>query len=104
MFSIPVWMTFPVAFNLYWLATSGLQLVILNLFRVERFRRFVGIPEFLPGSKLERLNKKVVAVVEKPTIFSSKPVKAITKETTTNATAAQTHTRKKLSQANKKRR
>lgn len=63
--SIPVWMTFPVvstelitdlfdqAFNLYWLTASSVQLVILNLFRSDRFRAFIGIPEYLPGSVLE---------------------------------------------------
>lgn len=56
--SIPVWMTFPVAFNLYWLTASTVQLVILNLFRSDRFRAFIGIPEYLPGSVLERNNLK----------------------------------------------
>lgn len=56
--SIPVWMTFPVAFNLYWITTSSVQLFILTLFRSDRFRRIIGIPEYLPGSKLERMNIK----------------------------------------------
>ena len=72
--SIPIWMTFPAAFNLYWLTASGTQLIILNLFRLQWFREFVGIPEYLPGSKLERLNTKVQTVVDKPIVFSSKPV------------------------------
>ena len=29
----PVWMTFPVAFNIYWMMSSGTQLVVLTLFR-----------------------------------------------------------------------
>lgn len=52
--SIPVWMTFPVAFNLYWIANSSVQLLILLLFRRDKFRRWMGVPDFLPGSKLER--------------------------------------------------
>mmetsp|Transcript_47787 Transcript_47787/g.35036 ORF Transcript_47787/g.35036 Transcript_47787/m.35036 type:complete len:158 (+) Transcript_47787:274-747(+) len=56
--SIPIWMTFPCAFNLYWISSSLIQLIILNLFRSLRFREFVGIPEYLPGSKLERMNVK----------------------------------------------
>ena len=31
--SIPIWMTFPAAFNVYWLVFSGSQLLILNAFR-----------------------------------------------------------------------
>jgi len=72
MVSIPIWMTFPVAFNLYWLITSGVQLLVLNLFRFQRFRQFLGIPKFLPGSKLERLNVKVIKQTNKPKIFKSK--------------------------------
>lgn len=60
--SVPIWMTFPSAFNLYWLTTSSVQLIILNLFRSDRFRAAIGIPEYLPGSKLERMNTKVTHV------------------------------------------
>jgi hypothetical protein len=70
--SIPIWMTFPVAFNLYWLVTSGCQLAVLNAFRFSKFRKFLGIPDFLPGSKLERLNvKKVVSTANKVKVFSN---------------------------------
>jgi len=69
--SIPIWMTFPSAFNIYWLVTSGFQLATLNAFRIEKFRHFLGIPTFLPGSKLERLNVKHVKKVYKPKIYSS---------------------------------
>jgi hypothetical protein len=31
------------------------HLIILNLFRNPGFRKFIGIPEYLPGTKLERL-------------------------------------------------
>lgn len=56
--SVPIWMTFPAAFNLYWLVTAGVQLTVVSLFRTNWFRNFCGIPEYLPGSKLERLNAK----------------------------------------------
>ena len=52
--SIPIQMTFPVAFNLYWIASSSVQLAILLAFRQDRFRLFMGVPDYLPGSKLER--------------------------------------------------
>jgi membrane protein insertase Oxa1/YidC/SpoIIIJ len=69
--SIPIWMTFPAAFNIYWLVTSGCQLLVLNAFRFTKFRKILGIPDFLPGSKLERLNvKKVVSEVSKVKVFS----------------------------------
>lgn len=52
--SIPVQMTFPAAFNLYWMASSSVQLAILLAFRTDRFRMFMGVPDYLPGSKLEK--------------------------------------------------
>lgn len=54
--AVPVWMTFPAAFNLYWMVSAFSQLTILTLFRIASVRRFFGIPQYLPGSKLERLN------------------------------------------------
>jgi YidC/Oxa1 family membrane protein insertase len=67
--SIPIWMTFPAAFNLYWAVTASMQLLILNAFRIHSFRRFVGLPDFLPGTKLERLNVKKFGEVIKPKIL-----------------------------------
>lgn len=54
--TIPVWMTFPAAFNLYWITSSCVQLSILLAFRTDVFRRFMGVPDYLPGSKLEKQN------------------------------------------------
>ena len=89
--TVPIWMTFPAvsrqfafsnsffmlqAFNLYWVATNLAQLIIMNLFRMERFRKFMGIPEFLPGSKLERMNTKLQikeAAVSQVKTFSHNP-------------------------------
>jgi len=42
--SIPIWMTFPAAFNVYWLITAGCQLAVMNAFRFDRFRKMMGIP------------------------------------------------------------
>lgn len=64
--TIPIWLTFPAAFNMYWLVSSVLQLIVLNLFRTLWFRQMMGIPRFLPGSKLERMNTKIVQEVIKP--------------------------------------
>ena len=62
--SIPVQMTFPAAFNLYWIASSSVQLAILTGFRMDNFRRFMGVPDYLPGSKLE---KQHIAAVHRQT-------------------------------------
>ena len=56
--SIPIWMTFPVAFNIYWIVTAGFQFMMLNSFRSDLVRKVLGIPKYLPGTKLERLNVK----------------------------------------------
>lgn len=67
--TIPVWMTFPSAFNLYWMTTSLIQLVVLNLFRNLKFRNMLGIPRFLPGSKLEKMNTKPKRQVIRPDVI-----------------------------------
>ena len=56
--AIPVWMTFPAAFNLYWMTASWMQIIVLNLFRNLKFRQMIGIPQYLPGSKLEKINMR----------------------------------------------
>jgi hypothetical protein len=50
-----------------------IHLIILNLFRNQKFRGYIGIPEYLPGTKLERMNTKVAMNVIKPKIYSSPP-------------------------------
>lgn len=42
--SIPIWMTFPAAFNIYWIVNSGFQLALVSVVRSERFRKYLGIP------------------------------------------------------------
>lgn len=74
--SVPIWMTFPAAFNLYWISSSLVQLTILNLFRNMKFRKFIGVPEYLPGTKLEALNTKSAMNVIKPKVFSAPPPSA----------------------------
>ena len=71
--SIPIWMTFPVAFNLYWLVTASVQVAVLNSFRIHKFRKSMGIPDYLPGTKLERLNVKKAQEVHKPKVLTHKP-------------------------------
>lgn len=70
--SIPIWMTFPSAFNIYWIMFSLVQTIMTNAFRFKWFRIKVGLPDYLPGSKLEALHAKPVAVnLEKPKIYKT---------------------------------
>lgn len=76
--AVPVWMTFPAAFNIYWMCSAFCQLTILSLFRIASVRKFFGIPRYLPNSKLERLNvkqriTKPVSQGQKQVILSNKP-------------------------------
>ena len=59
--SIPIQMTFPAAFNVYWLASSLVQLVIVTGFRMDSFRAYLGVPKALPGTKLDRQYKGLAA-------------------------------------------
>jgi hypothetical protein len=38
-----------------------------------KFRKFIGVPEYLPGTKLEQMNTKVAVNVLKPKIYSAPP-------------------------------
>lgn len=69
MLTIPIWMTFPSAFNMYWMTSSSIQLIILNLFRNDNFKKMMGIPKYLPGTKLEKMNQvRAKTEVIKPTL------------------------------------
>lgn len=57
--SIPIQMTFPAAFNLYWMSSSMVQLLIVTGFRMDNFRSYLGVPNALPGTKLERQYKGI---------------------------------------------
>jgi len=82
--AIPIQMTFPAAFNLYWLTTSSVQLFVMTMFRSEKFRGYMGIPEFLPGTKLERINvKKVKSSLEnQPKVLLNAPPPSARKKAT----------------------
>jgi hypothetical protein len=38
-----------------------------------KFRKFIGVPEYLPGTKLEQMNTKAAVNVFKPKVFSAPP-------------------------------
>jgi len=82
--AIPIQMTFPAAFNLYWMTTSGVQLAVMTAFRNEKFRLYMGVPEFLPGTKLERINVKNVktSIENQPKVLLSAPLSGARKKAT----------------------
>lgn len=51
--ALPVFMALPASFNLYWLGSSLIHWTTLNFFRFQKFRSFMGVPKFLPGTKAE---------------------------------------------------
>mmetsp|Transcript_14448 Transcript_14448/g.24653 ORF Transcript_14448/g.24653 Transcript_14448/m.24653 type:complete len:312 (-) Transcript_14448:32-967(-) len=79
--SIPIWMTLPAAFNVYWIIFSSFQLVLLNLLRFTRVRQHLGINRFLPGTKLERLNVKNVRAVQQAKVLMQPPSKKVIEQT-----------------------
>jgi hypothetical protein len=51
------------------------------LFRFDGFRKFIGIPEFLAGTKLERMNSKVkISITEQPKVLTQKPTVGMKKK------------------------
>ena len=42
--TVPVWMTFPAAFNIYWITTSSIQFLFINVIRSQAIRKRLGIP------------------------------------------------------------
>ncbi len=38
-----------------------------------KFRKFIGVPEYLPGTRLEQMNTKAAVNVIKPKVFSAPP-------------------------------
>lgn len=73
---IPIQMTFPVAFNLYWISFMLVQLAQTNAFRADSFRKWINLPDYLPGTKLEAMHAKPHVEVIKPTVlYKTKPLK-----------------------------
>lgn len=56
----------------------------MTLFRSDRFRNYMGIPDYLPGSKLERINVKKIKVdlAAQPKILDHKPAEGARKKAT----------------------
>jgi hypothetical protein len=56
-FSLPVMCTFETGTILYFCVSSFLNFLINYALLSERSKKFLGVVEFLPGSKLERMNQ-----------------------------------------------
>ncbi len=53
---MPIVLFFPSGLNLYWAITAGFHLAVTASIRSKTMRKFMGIPEYLPGTILEKLN------------------------------------------------
>jgi YidC/Oxa1 family membrane protein insertase len=72
---------FPAALNLYWIASALVQLLISVTVKAPAFRKMMGIPEYLPGSILEKLNSaKKPDIIKSMFVANEKPVYTIPKE------------------------
>jgi len=81
---------FPAALNLYWIASALVQLLISVTVKAPSFRKLMGIPEYLPGSILEKLNSaKKPDIVKSVFIANEKPAYGIPKEAINAAAQAQ---------------
>jgi YidC/Oxa1 family membrane protein insertase len=70
---IPVTSTFPAAIVLNWTMMSVFQMTINSLVYSRIGRKILKIPQYLPGSILEKHNTRVTSPVLKPKVFSHKP-------------------------------
>ena len=74
--TIPIWSSLPAAFNLYWVVTIMTNVAVNVITRSNSFRKFFRISDFLPGTKLARMNKITSSDVIKPkVVFAFNPTK-----------------------------
>lgn len=70
---IPITASFPSAIVLNWFIMSFFQLVLNSLVYTKRGKNLIGIPQYLPGSILEKFNTVVKTPVFKPNVYQHKP-------------------------------
>eukprot|EP01016_Furgasonia_blochmanni_P036827 TRINITY_DN4252_c0_g2_i4.p1 TRINITY_DN4252_c0_g2~~TRINITY_DN4252_c0_g2_i4.p1 ORF type:complete len:398 (-),score=65.63 TRINITY_DN4252_c0_g2_i4:169-1362(-) len=63
--SIPVVVFFPACLNLYWALNAFAHLMVSLLVRSARFKRLMNIPQYLPGSIMEKMNSSKVVEIKK---------------------------------------
>mmetsp|Transcript_1879 Transcript_1879/g.4068 ORF Transcript_1879/g.4068 Transcript_1879/m.4068 type:complete len:101 (-) Transcript_1879:10683-10985(-) len=73
--SLPITSTMPAAIVLNWTIMSLFQLSVNMLTFTQRGRKILKMPDYLPGSLLEKFNTKKAVNVLKPKIFSAPPKK-----------------------------
>jgi len=86
--TIPFVGFFPAALNIYWITTALVQLLISMCIRSTAFRRAMGIPEYLPGSILEKLHGGKKPDIVKTVFTVDKNVEDAVKATTVGAQAS----------------
>lgn len=70
---IPITSTFPSAIVLNWFIMSSFQLAINSFLLTKVGLKLLGIPQYLPGTILEKHNNMVKAPVIKPKVLQHKP-------------------------------
>ena len=74
-FTVPISSTFPSAIVLNWFVMSAFQLSCNILVYSSRGRKLMRIPDFLPGTHLEKIYERQTVEVVKPKIYSKKELK-----------------------------
>ena len=84
----PVLMFFPSGMTLYWVTVSALQLITTLVIRNKSLAKFLGVPDYLPGTILyhknirqaeiqrlreQQLAEKISLRTTRKTLFSSEP-------------------------------
>ena len=55
------------------------QLTLINIFRSERMKNYMGVPDYLPDTELERLNAKLSVKVDIPKTYTLSELKKLKK-------------------------
>eukprot|EP01016_Furgasonia_blochmanni_P042089 TRINITY_DN5550_c0_g1_i4.p2 TRINITY_DN5550_c0_g1~~TRINITY_DN5550_c0_g1_i4.p2 ORF type:complete len:263 (-),score=53.23 TRINITY_DN5550_c0_g1_i4:1136-1924(-) len=63
--SLPIVVFFPACINIYWAVNATVHLSVSLLIRSKTFKRIAGIPQYLPGSILERMYQQKQAGLKK---------------------------------------
>lgn len=70
--AIPVSSTFPSAIVLNWFMMSSFQVFCNSFVYTQAGRKLLNIPEYLPGSMMEKLHSKQTVEVQKPKVYTHK--------------------------------
>jgi YidC/Oxa1 family membrane protein insertase len=87
--TIPFVGFFPAALNIYWITTALVQLLITMSVRSTALRSMMGIPEYLPGSILEKLHGVKKPDIVKTVFTVDKTVEDVVNSTTQTSSKAE---------------